>query len=227
MLRVALTGGVGSGKSAAAAIFRELGAYVSQSDETGRAMMQPGGAATGPIAAHFGPAVLRADGTLDRAVLARLAFEGGRVEELNAIVHPLVIAAQAAWAADVATKDPQAIAIVESALIFETRYNAHGLIGAGNETPWRARFDRIVVVTSPIALRRQRYIVRQAGSMSSEAASSDFDSRSATQWTDERKAAQADFVVVNDGSLDQLRGEIERVYSILRQQSTKGVDQAI
>jgi dephospho-CoA kinase len=227
MLRVALTGGVGSGKSAAAAIFRELGAYVSQSDETGRAMMQPGGAAIGAIAAHFGPGVLQADGTLNRAVLARIAFEEGRVEELNAIVHPLVIAAQAAWAAEIAAQDPRAVAIVESALIFETQYDANGRIGAGNSTPWRARFDRIIVITAPIALRRQRYIARLAGSMSPEAASSDFERRAAAQRTDEQKAALADFVLVNDSSLDHLRGEIERLYRNLRQESADRVDEAM
>src|SRR4051812_34950363 len=98
MLRVALTGGVGSGKSAAAAIFRELGAQVSQSDEVGRALMQPNMAAFETIQSHFGPSIVGPDGFLDRGALARIAFEEGRVEEINAIVHPLVIAAQIAWA---------------------------------------------------------------------------------------------------------------------------------
>jgi dephospho-CoA kinase len=208
MLRVALTGGVGSGKSAAAAIFRELGAYVSQSDEVGREMMQPGGAATEPIAAHFGPSVLAGDGSLDRTALARIAFDEGRVEELNAIVHPLVIAAQAAWAADIAARDPLAVALVESALVFETKYTASGPVTPADSAPWHTRFDRIVVVAAPLEIRRQRYIGRLAGSISQEAASADFDRRAAAQWTDEQKIALADFAIVNEGSLEQLRGGV-------------------
>ena len=226
MLRVALTGGVGSGKSAAAAHFRTLGAQVSQSDEVGRALVQPGQAAFWEIVEHFGDLVIAADGSLDRAALARIAFDEGRVEEINAVVHPLVIAAQNAWTDSVAQQDPAAVAIVESALIFETRYTAQGAALDG-DAPWRTRFDRIVVVTAPLELRRQRYIARLAGSTPEGAVSADFDRRSAAQWTDERKAALADFVLVNDGSLQHLQDQVSSLYALLRQESCDRIDEAM
>ncbi|SEB57552.1 dephospho-CoA kinase [Terriglobus roseus] len=226
MLRVGLTGGVGSGKSAAAAHFRTLGAQVSQSDEVGRALMKPGQPAFQAITQHFGPMVIAADGALDRAALARIAFEQGRVEEINAIVHPLVIAAQSAWAETVLVREPAAVAIVESALIFETRFTAHGPV-TDVEAPWRTRFDRVVVVTAPLETRRERYIARQAGSMPCETASADFDRRAAAQWTDERKAALADFVLVNDGSLQHLQDEVFRLYALLRLESADRASEAM
>ncbi|AFL87307.1 dephospho-CoA kinase [Terriglobus roseus DSM 18391] len=219
MLRVGLTGGVGSGKSAAAAIFRDLGAQISQSDEVGRALMEPGEAAFESIQRHFGPSVVSGDGSLNRAALARIAFDEGRVDEINAMVHPLVIAAQDAWADRVGENDSAAVAIVESALIFETRFNGRGPVAEGDGAPWRTRFDRIVVVTAPLEVRRQRYIARLAGSVPHEVASADFDRRAAAQWPDERKAALADFVLVNDGSLQHLQDEATRLYALLRQEA--------
>ena len=129
MLRVGLTGGLGSGKSTAARMFAAKGAYVFSADEIGRELMQPGQAVYAAIVAKFGPGVVKADGSLDRPALARIAFGGGRIEELNAIVHPATIARQAELIAEVAARDPDAVAMVESALIFETKY--------GGEDGWQ------------------------------------------------------------------------------------------
>ena len=94
MLRVGLTGGLGSGKCTVAAMLRELGAQVIEADALGRALMEPGHPSTPQIVAHFGPEVVSPDGRLNRARLAELAFREGRLQELNAIVHPPVIEAQ-------------------------------------------------------------------------------------------------------------------------------------
>lgn len=222
MLRVALTGGVGSGKSTAAAMLRECGAYLSQSDEIGRALMQPGGAAFGAIVQQFGTGVVKADGSLDRAALARISFDDGRVEELNSIVHPLVIAEQARWAAEIAAKDPLAVTVVESALVFETKHAA----SAEDAIPWRTRFDRIVVVTAPEEQRRWRYIQRVSG-LDRAAAAADFDRRNAAQWTDERKAAMADYVIANDDSLEELRDEVQTLWEILKRESAERAGEAM
>lgn len=223
MLRVALTGGVGSGKSAVVAMLRNLGAQVSQSDEVGRALMQPGQAVFDAIVMQFGPQVLSSSGDLDRAVLARIAFADGRLEDLNAIVHPAVIAAQARWMDAVAVADPLAVAVVESALVFETKYEGEGQTAAsGGGLPWRSRFDRIVVVVAPEPLRRQRYIARVAGldpGRDTGKASEDFERRAAAQWSDDRKAALADAVLRNDGSLENLRDAVGRLYRTLLQES--------
>lgn len=220
MLRVGLTGGVGSGKSRVADMLSLLGARVSRSDEVGRALMQPGQPVMQAIAAHFGPSVLTEKGELDRAKLARVAFTDDRVEELNALVHPAVIAEQARWMNAVAAEDPQAVAVVESALIFETKH------GEGREAqdaaPWRTRFDRIVVVTAPEDMRRKRYVARFSmpdSGREAEAAADDFDRRAKAQWSDERKAALADTVLHNDGSVDDLQAKVEILYATLRQES--------
>lgn len=220
MLRVGLTGGVGSGKSRVADMLEALGAQVSRSDEIGRALMQSGQPVMQAIVAHFGSSVLTNAGALDRGRLAQIAFADGRIEELNALVHPAVIAEQSRWMDAVAARNPDAVAVVESALIFETR---HGAAGATNDAaPWRTRFDRIVVVIAPEAVRRARYIARVLGSdtdVSAGMAAEDFDRRAQAQWSDERKVALADFVVHNGGSIDALRAKVERLYEALRGES--------
>ena len=213
MLRVGLTGGMAGGKSAAAARLRELGAYVSQSDAVGRALMEPGTPVFHSICEQFGAAVLLSNGELDRPALARIAFEQGRLEELNALVHPAVIAAQMAWLKSLAQTDPLAVAVVESALIFETRHGPPGQ----QDAPWRTRFDRIVLVTAPVDLRLSRYA--QRAGVDSQAAAADFSRRAAAQWTDDRKSALADFVLRNDGTLQDLYNRVDALYAELRQES--------
>ncbi len=222
MLRVGLTGGTSSGKSTVANILRRLGAHVSESDEIGRAMMQPGEPVYDRIVQHFGAEVVQADGALDRRVLARIAFEDGRVEELNSIVHPAVIAAQAAWMSSVERAQPEAVAVVETALLFETRHGAAGEAGGTTGTPWRTRFDRIVLVTAPEDVRLQRYLCRAAAFDHAEElarARRDAQARFAVQRSDEEKAAMSDYVLRNDGTVKDLEAEVERVYRTLLTES--------
>ena len=228
MLRVALTGGMGSGKTAAAAIFRELGCFVSQSDEVARFMMQPGEPVYNSIVHAFGPAVVTPDQSLDRRTLAQLAFADGRIEELNSIVHPAVIAHQSAWMRSVAEQDAHPIAMVESALIFETK---HGAVGTPNapEAPWRTRFDRIVLITAPEDLRIDRYVRRVGASTTAErsAAQADARARLQAQMPDAEKAALSDCVIRNDSSLDALRSAIKPVYERLRQESADRAEESM
>ena len=142
MLRAGLTGGLGSGKTTVAAMFRSLGAHIIDADALGRELMFPGRAVYSAIIDHFGPEVVSADGVLNRSLLADLAFRQNRLAELNSIVHPPVIAAQQQWAERIFARDPHAIAIVESALIFEADRQ-------GSAPGWRHRFDRIILVTAP------------------------------------------------------------------------------
>ena len=125
-----------------------------QSDAIGRQMMEPGQSVYAAIAAHFGESVVSADGTLDRRALARIGFAEGRVEELNAIVHPAVIARQAELSEAIYARDPEAVVIIESALIFETNY--------GGATRWQSRFDRIILVTAPEEVKIERFVARAA-----------------------------------------------------------------
>jgi len=218
MLRVGLTGGLGSGKSTAARRFAELGAVVFSADEIGREMMQPGEAVYAAIVAYFGPGVVQADGSLDRSALARIAFGGGEkdaghVEELNAIVHPAVIARQAELMDEVAARDANAVAIVESALIFETKYGGDG--GGGR------RFDRLIFVSAPEELKIARFVARAAaGKTLSEEARRALEAearrRRSRQIDDESKAARCDYVLTNDGSMEQLQAQVDALWPVLK-----------
>jgi len=217
MLRVGLTGGLGSGKSTVAGYLRELGARVIEADELGRALMEPGQTVFAEIARVFGAGVVGADGKLDRARLAELAFRGGRLNELNAIVHPAVIEAQREWMAGVFAEDPDAVAVVESALIFEVERDAR-LRGEseGVLADWRRRFDRVVLVTAPDELKIARYVERLSPGAWNEAIAADARSRLARQLSDAEKVARADFVLENTGDRAALRKVTELAWRKLR-----------
>ena len=235
MLKVGLTGGLGSGKSTVATMLRELGAQVIEADELGRALMEPGQAVYEQIVRTFGPEVVTAEGRLDRSRLAKLAFEGGRLHELNAIVHPAVIAEQQRWLEGVFARDPAAVAVVESALIFEVERDARARgeqEGALAGTPgdrswssglladWRNRFDHIIVLTAPDEVKITRYAARAAmGGSDREAAVRDARVRLARQIPDAEKAARADFIIENTGDLAGLRGRVESVWEKLKAES--------
>jgi len=156
MLRVGLTGELGSGKSTVAQMLAAHGAIILSSDEMGRAMMQPGQPVFAQIVERFGPTVLNDDGTLNRHALAHLAFDphNPRIEELNAIIHPAVIAAQADKVSEIARTQPHAIIVVESALIFSTKHTP--------QSGWRSRFDCVILVTAPDDIKIDRFIQRTA-----------------------------------------------------------------
>ena len=218
MLRVGLTGGLGSGKTTAARLFAALGAHVLQSDAIGRQLMEPGQAVYDAVVAHFGGFVVSADGTLDRAALARIAFAEGRVEELNAIVHPAVIARQAELSATIFAKDPAAVVMVESALIFETNY---GETNDSGRERWHSRFDRIILVTAPEEVKIARFVARSApeGSLS-EGQKTELEAearrRLAQQISDERKSALCDYVLTNGGALTELEWQVDQLWPILK-----------
>ena len=224
MLRVGLTGGLGSGKSTVAAYLRELGGQVVEADALGRAMMEPGQPVYAGIVRAFGPEVVAEDGRLNRGRLAQLAFEGGRLQELNAIVHPAVIEAQRVWMEEVFARDPAAVAIVETALIFEVVRDARA---RGEEesvlADWRRRIDRVVVVTAPDEVKIARYAARLALSdpVAREAAKADARVRLAHQIPDAEKAAQADYAIDNSGDPGSLRAQVETVWERLKAESNK------
>jgi len=221
MLRVGLTGGLGSGKSTVARLFAKRGAHVLEADAIGREMMQPGQPVYDAIVQHFGPKVRLPDGQLDRAALARISFEEGRVEELNAIVHPAVIARQATLAQEIFDRDSNAVVMVESALIFETKHSeAAGQSVSMAPAPWKTRFDCIVLVTAPDEVKIERYLQRLAAGrpLSPERRAelaADARSRLARQVPDEQKIPLCDFVIDNAGSLTELEEQVDELWPLL------------
>jgi dephospho-CoA kinase len=225
MLRVGLTGGLGSGKSTVAQMLRELGAEVIESDELGRKLMEPGQTAFNEIVSVFGRDVLLPDGRLNRARLAELAFKGGRVKELNAIVHPAVIEAQRRWMNEVFARDPGAVAVVVSALIFEVERDARE---SGNAnavfTELRKRIDRVVLITAPDDAKIARYVGRISSSTANhDAAEADARSRLAHQIPDSEKALRADYVLENNGDIEALRVQVGELWTRLKRESNLNV----
>jgi dephospho-CoA kinase len=221
MLRVALTGGLGSGKSTVAEFLRELGAQVIEADELGRALMEPGQDIFAAIVQRFGREVLGPDGRLNRARLAEMAFKEGRLQELNALVHPAVIAAQRRWMDEIFARDPAAVAVVESALLFEvvrdarSRGEKEGVLAG-----WRRHIDRVVLVTAPDAVKIARYAARVNPSAPG-AAEADARARLAHQIPDAEKAAQSDYVIENAGDRQELRAKVAALWQSLKNESDK------
>jgi dephospho-CoA kinase len=190
-------------------MFVALGARLVQADRIAHSLMQPGEAVYNEVVRHFGREVLNPDGSVNREKLAQAAFgrakaAGGkpasRIEELNRIVHPVVIRSQDAWMLEMGRQDPHAVAIVEAALILEA--------GAGD------RFDRLVVVTCNEEQRAARFAARQKIDL--EAARKEVVRRMAAQLPDEEKIKAADYVIDNSGSLENTREQVREVWHQLR-----------
>ena len=205
MLRVGLTGGLGSGKSTVAGMFAELGAAVISADQLGRQLMQPGEPVYAAIVKTFGSEVVRSDGSLDRKALAVLAFQHNQADALNHIVHPAVVAAEEEWMRGVFAADPRRVAIVESALIFEVEK-------WGTAPGWVQRFDKLILVTVPDEVKIARFVAR---AVSRDGAEADARARIAAQIRDKEKADRCDYVIDNTGSLEATRGLVERIYGEL------------
>ncbi len=223
MLRVGLTGGLGSGKSTVAGFLRELGAEVIEADALGRTLMEPGHAVYDQIVSAFGAEVVGADGRLNRARLAAMAFKEGRLNELNAIVHPAVIEAQRRWMNEIFKRNPAAIAVVESALIFEVERDARAR-GEHESvlSDWRRRFDRVIVIVAPDELKIARYVSRLNPKYEERPPlEADARRRLGIQMTDAEKAARADYLLENNGDLDQLRAEVAALWERLTQARNK------
>lgn len=216
MLRVGLTGGLGSGKSSVARVWAEEGVPVLEADAIGRALMAPGGPVYAAVLDAFGSSVRLASGELDRSALAREAFGRGRIQELNAIVHPAVLAEQEQRMRALAAAG-HGLAVIESALIFEV---------AQGGRPWRERFDKLVLVAAPEHLRAARFGRHAAGPGASAErraeAAAEARRRMAAQAPDAAKRAECDFVIENDRTLVLLRREALRVLQALRGSAAAG-----
>lgn len=207
MLRVGLTGGIACGKSTVARMFSELGAQVVDADVLVHELYRPGEEVYQELVRRFGREIVKADGEIDRAKLAAAAFDGGRVEELNKIVHPAVIRRQEEWMRDIVARDPNAVVIVEAALILEA--------GAGK------RFDKIVVVTCTPEQKVERLASRTG--LNHMEARAEVERRTKAQLSDEEKARRADYVIDNCGPIEAMRGQVQRVFAELKQLSKGGV----
>ncbi len=194
MLRIGLTGGIGSGKSTVAARLVELGAVLVDSDQLAREVVAVGSPGLARVVRRFGPEVLGPDGALDRPRLGRLVFgDPAALADLNAIVHPLVRARSEQLSAEAAARGVVAV-VHDVPLLVE-----NGL--AGN-------YDAVIVVQAPLELRLRRLELR---GMDAETARA----RIAAQASDEQRRAVADVVLDNSGSPEQLRAQVDAAWARL------------
>lgn len=200
MLKVGLTGGVACGKSTVGEMFVARGAKLIKADEIAHQLMQPGQPVYREVVQHFGRGIVQEDGTIDRQKLARAAFGGGRVEELNRLVHPAVIAHQERWMEEEAARHRDAVVIVEAALILE----------AGVQK----RFNKIIMVTCRPEQKAARFAQRQG--VTDEAARQEVERRQAAQRSDEDKIGAADYVIDNSGSRAETERQVEQVFCELK-----------
>ncbi len=190
MLRIGLTGGIGSGKSTVSAHFARLGAAVIDTDVIARAVVEPGRPGYRRIVEQFGAEILLADSGLDRAALRRLVFEQpARRRQLEAILHPLIRAEVERRVAELAA--PYAIIVVP--LLVETDFSE--------------LVDRVLVVDAPDDLR-VAWVAQRSG-MNEDEIRRIIDAQASRA----RRLAAADDVLVNDGSLDQLRRRVEALHA--------------
>jgi dephospho-CoA kinase len=201
VLRVGLTGGMGCGKTTVAEMLSRLGAHVLLADTLAHELMQPGSAQYQEIVRRFGQRILKSDGGIDRPKLAALAFapNAPRIAELNAILHPAVMERQKQWMDQIEAADPKAVAVVEAALLLE----------AGGDK----YFDKIVVVSCQPELKPNR--VAQRLRISESQARAELERRSAAQWSDEKKAAAADYIIENSGSREQTEAQVAKLFEEL------------
>jgi len=191
MLRIGLTGGLASGKSTVARILKELGAEVFDADEIVRGLYAAGGPGEAAARDLFGDAILDARGAVDRSKIAGLVFANPeRRHALEARIHPLVREERGRRFAE-AERRGAAIAIAEASQLLE----------ANTESD----YDRVVLVVAPEAERLLRW-ERKGGDPD------DARRRMSSQLPPSEAFDRADDVIVNDGTLDELREKVERVY---------------
>jgi dephospho-CoA kinase len=204
MLTVGLTGGIGSGKSAAATRLAALGAVVVDSDMIAREVVAPGTQGLQAVIEEFGEDVLAADGSLDRERLGRQVFaEPESRARLNAIVHPLVRAETAAQFAAAEKRDPDAVVVNDVPLLVEG-----GL---------QSLYEVVVVVDVPLEIQLERL----TGSRGMSEA--DARARIAAQASREQRLAAATHVIDNRGDLDDLDHEVARVWADLSARASGAV----
>ena len=190
MLRIGLTGGIGSGKSTVAALLAERGARVVDADRIAREVVEPGTPGLAAVVAEFGTGVLTPDGALDRAGLAAIVFgDPAARSRLDGIVHPRVRARAAEL---VAAAPADAVVVQDVPLLVET-----GQAGS---------FDLVLVVEAEPDVRVQRLVGR---GLSAE----DTRARMASQATDEQRRAVADVVLRNDGDRADLAARVDRFWT--------------
>tara|TARA_B100000214_G_scaffold98814_2_gene68805 strand:- start:170 stop:763 length:594 start_codon:yes stop_codon:yes gene_type:complete len=193
MLKIGLTGGIGSGKTSVSKLFKKWGAYILDADAIAKEILNTNEIAQGEIIAEFGSDILNKDGKIEKQKLARIAFQDENHQlRLNTIIHPYVFLIIDSTFDEILANGKHDVFCVDAALIYESGADTH--------------MDYVVVVTSNLRLRTERVMSR--GGLTRE----EFLKRLDLQWSDEDKIHMADFVIHNNSTQDDLAKEAKKIF---------------
>ena len=197
-MKVGLTGVIGAGKSTVADLFSQKGAVVIRSDELARQVIEPQTPGFQQVIDRFGKDLLNAEGYIDRAKLAQIVFkDDAALKDLENIIHPLV---RSKTNQIIDQHTSETIIVNEIPLLLEKKMES--------------LFDFLVIVISSEKNRLERLAHR---GLTAEQATA----RMAKQVSDDERKAAADFLIVNDGNLDQLEADVEKIWQTLQERSFK------
>ena len=197
-MKVGLTGGIGAGKSTVADLFSKRGAVVIRSDELARQVIEPETSGYEQVISRFGKEIVNAKGSIDRAKLAQLVFNDDvALKDLENIIHPLV---RERTNKLMSAQTPETIIVNEIPLLLEKKMES--------------LFDFLVIVISTEKNRLER--LSQKGLTEDQA-----KARIAKQVNDDARKAAADFLIVNDGNLDQLDTDVQKIWQTLQERNFK------
>jgi len=197
MIIIGLTGGIGSGKSSVAEMFKDEGAYVIDFDYLARVVVEPDAPAWRDIVDYFGPEILFPDRTLNRSKLAEIVFSDAQSRKvLEGFTHPRIFEKRDTLLKDIKTKYPNAIVIVDVPLLFELSLNK--------------KFDIIILVYVSRDVQIQRAI--QRGLLTKE----EVEKRLQAQIPIEKKKLLSDYIINNEGSLKNTRDQVRKVIHELK-----------
>ena len=197
MLKEALTGGIGSGKSEVDTLFNKWGGYIFDADGIAKNILNENKTAQKELISEFGSDIISIEGSIDRKKLSRIAFQNEYNQlKLNTIIHPFVFQEIDICFDRVSEKQKHEIFIVDAALIYESGADTH--------------MDYVIVVTSHLKIRTERVMKR--GDLNLE----EFLKRLDLQWPEKDKIEMADFVIYNNESRDKLKEEAKKIYNQLQ-----------
>ena len=190
MLRVGLTGGIGTGKSTASNFFKKLGAFVFDADAEAKSLLSTNDVVQHELISEFGTDIINSSGEIDKKKLARVAFQDvDHQRRLNSVVHPYIYDLIDSTYEKVLSDGKHNVFIIDAAMIYESGYDIH--------------LDYVIVITAQLKNRMERALARNTLTREEILKRMEF------QWTEEEKVNMADFVIHNDGTEKELNKNIK------------------
>ena len=192
MLKVGLTGGIGSGKSTASKFFEKLGAFILDADKEAKNLLEKNEIVQHEVISEFGTDIINTTGKVDKNKLARVAFQDvDHQRRLNSVVHPYIYDLIDKTFDKVLNDGKYAVFIIDAAMIYESGYDIH--------------LDYIIVITAQLKNRMERALARNTLTREEILKRIEF------QWPEEEKVGMADFVIHNDDSEKELNDNIKSI----------------